>query len=54
MSNFRLYRGETYHLREYKRTTRGPMELINYGHSFLDTVIDLCFSMLKARFLRQQ
>ena len=47
------YRGERYHLRDYRgprRTPRGPKELFNYRHSSLRNVIERCFGVLKARF----
>ncbi|CAL2230034.1 unnamed protein product [Prunus armeniaca] len=47
------YRGERYHLRDYRgpqRAPRGPMELFNYRHSSLRNVIERCFGVLKARF----
>ncbi|KAM5567595.1 hypothetical protein ABKV19_015593 [Rosa sericea] len=47
------YRGERYHLRDYRgprRTPRGPRELFNYRHSSLRNVIERCFGVLKARF----
>ncbi|KAK3189221.1 hypothetical protein Dsin_028782 [Dipteronia sinensis] len=47
------YRGERYHLRDYRGSTRaprGPTELFNYRHSSLRNVIERCFCVLKARF----
>ena len=47
------YRGEKYHLRDYRGSTRaprGPTELFNYRHSSLHNVIKRCFGILKARF----
>ena len=48
-----LYRGERYHLRDYRgsgRAPKGPQELFNYRHSSLRNVIKRCFCVLKARF----
>ncbi|KAK3198700.1 hypothetical protein Dsin_022115 [Dipteronia sinensis] len=47
------YRGERYHLRDYRGSTRaprGPTELFTYIHSSLRNVIERYFSVLKARF----
>ncbi|XP_021757967.1 uncharacterized protein LOC110723003 [Chenopodium quinoa] len=47
-----LYRGERYHLRDYRGATspQGPGEIFNYTHSSLRNVIERCFGVLKARF----
>lgn len=47
------YRGERYHLRDYRgrgRHPRGPQEFFNYRHSSLRNVVERCYGVLKARF----
>ena len=47
------YRGEHYHLRDYRgrgRQPTGPMDLFDYRHSSLRNIIEQCFGVLKARF----
>ncbi|ONI27609.1 hypothetical protein PRUPE_1G096200 [Prunus persica] len=47
------YRGERYHLRDYRGRGRHPreaMELFYYRHSSLRNGIERCFGVLKARF----
>ena len=47
------YRGERYHLRDYRgprRRPRGPIELFKYRHSSLRNIIERCFGVLKAHF----
>ncbi|OMO59018.1 Harbinger transposase-derived nuclease [Corchorus capsularis] len=47
------YRGERYHLRDYRgrgRQPTGPEEIFNHRHSFLRNCIERCFGVLKARF----
>lgn len=54
MTNYlKSYRGERYHLYEYKGRQRNPTgarELFNYKHSSLRNVIEHCFRALKSRF----
>ncbi|KAK9277652.1 hypothetical protein L1049_007198 [Liquidambar formosana] len=48
------YRGERYHLQEYRGRRHQPTnakDLFNYRHSSLRNVIERCFEVLKKRFL---
>ena len=47
------YKGERYHLRDYRgpcRAPRGPQELFNYRHPSLHNVIERYFGVLKVQF----
>ncbi|KAK2647285.1 hypothetical protein Ddye_014774 [Dipteronia dyeriana] len=53
LSFLATYRGERYHLRDCRGSTRalkGPTELFNYRYSYMCNVIKRCFGVLNARF----